>query len=139
MRKEDIPFSARVLIRFLAVIVVVGISDSARGAGETTSPWPSWRHDLSNTGAAPDSDYPTTADVRWKVDRSDRPDIPGLPAAAGGPLVVYSVTLDPLMTHSRSTTNLNLTEQEKEDLVAFLKTFTDTSILNNPEFSNPFE
>jgi len=53
--------------------------------------------------------------------------------------VLYSVTLDPLMTHSRTTTNLNLTEQEKEDLVAFLKTLTDTSILNNPEFSNPFE
>ena len=53
--------------------------------------------------------------------------------------VLYSVTLDPLMAHSRTTTKLYLTEQEKEDLIAFLKTLTDTSILNNPEFSNPFE
>jgi cytochrome c peroxidase len=30
-----------------------------------------------------------------------------------------------------------LTQTEKEDLVAFLKTFTDTEFINNPEFSNP--
>jgi cytochrome c peroxidase len=32
---------------------------------------------------------------------------------------------------------LNLTVQEKADLVAFLKTFTDQSILTNPAFSDP--
>lgn len=32
-----------------------------------------------------------------------------------------------------------LTEQQKQDLIAFLKTLTDESFINNPEFSNPFE
>lgn len=31
-----------------------------------------------------------------------------------------------------------LTEQNKRDLIAFLKTLTDTSFVNNPAFSNPF-
>lgn len=31
-----------------------------------------------------------------------------------------------------------LTEQDKIDLVAFLKTLTDTAFLHNPKFSNPF-
>ncbi len=54
----------------------------------TNDPWPSWRHDLLNTAAAPDSGYPTTAEILWSVHRSDRPDKPGTPAAAGGPVVV---------------------------------------------------
>ena len=32
-----------------------------------------------------------------------------------------------------------LTEQQKQDLIAFLKTLTDESFLTNPAFSNPFE
>ena len=32
-----------------------------------------------------------------------------------------------------------LTEQNKQDLIAFLNMLTDTTFLNNPEFSNPFE
>lgn len=34
---------------------------------------------------------------------------------------------------------VNLTEREKQDLINFLKTFTDTTFVNNPRFSNPFE
>ncbi len=34
---------------------------------------------------------------------------------------------------------VDLTERQKEDLIAFLETFTDTSFVNNPRFSNPFE
>ncbi|WP_028602769.1 methanobactin export MATE transporter MbnM [Ottowia thiooxydans] len=33
---------------------------------------------------------------------------------------------------------IQITEQDKSDLVAFLKTLTDTSALNNPRFSDPF-
>lgn len=32
-----------------------------------------------------------------------------------------------------------LTEENKQDMIAFLKTLTDTSFINNPAFSNPFE
>ncbi len=38
-----------------------------------------------------------------------------------------------------SITQLNLTEYEKQALVAFLHTFTDTSYYSNPAFANPFE
>jgi len=34
-------------------------------AGATDYPWPSWRHDLQNTGAVPDSGYPTTLKLLW--------------------------------------------------------------------------
>lgn len=34
---------------------------------------------------------------------------------------------------------VNLTEQEKQDLISFLETFTDTSFVNNPQYSNPFQ
>jgi len=47
-----------------------------------------------------------------------------------------SPTLDPLMKNVG--VGLNLTNQEKADLVAFLKTFTDSSFINNPKFRNPF-
>jgi len=30
-----------------------------------------------------------------------------------------------------------LTEDEKQDLVAFLRTFTDEEFANNPDFSDP--
>lgn len=41
--------------------------------------------------------------------------------------------VDPLMRP------LGLNEQDKSDLIAFLKTFTDSTFLSNPEFGNPFE
>jgi len=33
---------------------------------------------------------------------------------------------------------LGLTEEQKSDLIAFLRTLTDTAAINNPELSNPF-
>ena len=36
------------------------------------------------------------------------------------------------------TVGIDLTDQEKADLVAFLRTLTDRSFLTNPRFSNPF-
>lgn len=46
-----------------------------------------------------------------------------------------SSTIDPLMKHVG--TGLNLTAQEKSDLVAFLKCLTDYSLISNTNYSNP--
>jgi cytochrome c peroxidase len=46
-----------------------------------------------------------------------------------------SSTIDPLMKHVG--TGLNLSTQEKEALIAFLLTLTDTEFLSNPAFSAP--
>jgi cytochrome c peroxidase len=47
-----------------------------------------------------------------------------------------SATVDPLMKHVG--TGLNLSAQDKAELVAFLKTFTDSTFITNPAYSNPF-
>lgn len=54
---------------------------------------------------------------------------------------VYTTsTLDPILTGDGEEYGyeLNLTEEEKEALVAFLKTFTDEAVLTDPSLSNPF-
>jgi len=48
-----------------------------------------------------------------------------------------SPTVDALMRFSSG--GLHLDAQDKEDLINFLKCFTDTTFINNEEFSNPFE
>lgn len=48
-----------------------------------------------------------------------------------------SATLDPALEQTRAT-GLFLDAQEKTDLVAFLKTLTDQTLINNAEYSNPF-
>ena len=59
MSKKILTVSFISLISLLILIVMLMSTDFALGAGATTYPWPSWRHDLSNTAAAPDSGYPT--------------------------------------------------------------------------------
>lgn len=49
--------------------------------------------------------------------------------------VQQSSTLDPIMLQRGP---LNLTEQEKEALIAFLKTFSDPAFLTDPAHANPF-
>jgi cytochrome c peroxidase len=49
----------------------------------------------------------------------------------------FSSTIDPLMKFVHQG-GVKLTPQEKNDLIAFLKTLTDTSFTSNPEFSDPF-
>jgi cytochrome c peroxidase len=51
--------------------------------------------------------------------------------------VKHSETLDPIMTKAGKENGLGLSTQDKADLVAFLKTLTDTTFVNNPKFSNP--
>jgi len=47
-----------------------------------------------------------------------------------------SPTVDPLMKHIGS--GLNLTNQDKADLIAFLNTFTDSTFINEPNYRSPF-
>jgi cytochrome c peroxidase len=48
-----------------------------------------------------------------------------------------SPTLDPAL-HQTIATGLRLTEQNKADIIAFLKTLTDENLINNKAFSSPF-
>lgn len=48
-----------------------------------------------------------------------------------------SVNIDPLMTLPYKENGLQLTQQDKDDLLLFLKTFTDTAYIHNPELSKP--
>lgn len=50
---------------------------------------------------------------------------------------MQSNNVDALMRYNDG--GYNFTELEKMQLVAFLKTLTDTNFVNNPDFSNPFE
>ncbi len=47
-----------------------------------------------------------------------------------------SPTLDPLMVHGGN--SFNWTKLEKQQLLAFLKTLSDTSFINNPDFKSPW-
>ena len=51
--------------------------------------------------------------------------------------VKQSSTLDPIFSKPNHLFGLQLTTQQKADLVAFLKTLTDTTFINNPALSHP--
>ncbi len=51
--------------------------------------------------------------------------------------VKHSPTLDPIMTKPSKIYGLGLTQTEKQDLVAFLKTLTDTIFIHNPLLQKP--
>ncbi len=51
--------------------------------------------------------------------------------------LIWSSTIDPMMKKAHQG-GVHLTAEEKLDLISFLKTFSDTSFINNPDFSNPF-
>ncbi len=51
--------------------------------------------------------------------------------------IVWSPTIDPLMKKVNQG-GVQMTQQEKNNLIAFLKTLTDTTFTTNPELSNPF-
>ena len=52
--------------------------------------------------------------------------------------VKWSSTIDPLMKKVEQG-GIQLNDDEKESLMAFLKTLTDTTFINNPEYADPFE
>ncbi len=51
--------------------------------------------------------------------------------------IVSSSTLDPALANTM-TTGLMLSAQDKEDLVNFLKTLTDNTLITNPAYKTPF-
>ena len=51
--------------------------------------------------------------------------------------VKWSATIDPLMKKVHRG-GVHLSSEERSNLLAFLKTFSDTTFLNNTNFSNPF-
>ena len=52
--------------------------------------------------------------------------------------LVSSTTIDPALEYTRTNGGLMLTQQDKDDLVAFLKTLTDETMLTDEQFSSPF-
>ncbi|MFW5761194.1 MAG: cytochrome-c peroxidase, partial [Cyclobacteriaceae bacterium] len=50
--------------------------------------------------------------------------------------VKFTKYTDPLMNHEGG---INLTESEREDLIAFLYTLTDSTFITNEAYSNPFK
>lgn len=52
--------------------------------------------------------------------------------------IKQSETIDPAIENTRDK-GLMLSDQDKKDLVAFLKTLTDRSLITNLEYSDPFE
>ena len=53
--------------------------------------------------------------------------------------VLMGPALDPLLIAPNNTPlQLNLTNRDKQDLIAFLKTLTDNKSLSDPKYSNPF-
>jgi outer membrane protein assembly factor BamB len=90
-KDKEVSMGRNKLIRIIltAVVVVTGLSAAVliQKAGATTYPWLSWRHDLQNTGAAPDSGYPTAATVLWNKTRTPEPPL-GTPARCTTPVVV---------------------------------------------------
>ncbi len=50
-----------------------------------------------------------------------------------------SSTIDPALIYPLNSGGLQLTNEDKRDLIAFLKTLTDEVMLTNQEYSNPFE
>jgi outer membrane protein assembly factor BamB len=78
------------LIAFISLTMMLVIPHTTRADGPTIESWPSFRHDLSNTGAAPGSGYPGTDPPNrlWMVDREERSFVPGTAAGSRGPIVV---------------------------------------------------
>jgi outer membrane protein assembly factor BamB len=87
MSKKVVPIFSLSLITLATVMLLLLTYNSANATGPTTNPWPSFRHDLLNSGAATGSGYPTTADKLWMVDREERSYGEGA-AGARGPIVV---------------------------------------------------
>lgn len=51
--------------------------------------------------------------------------------------VQFSSTLDPIMTKPGKENGLNLTAQDKADLISFLEALTDSTFISNPALSHP--
>ena len=72
MSRKIVPISSPSLIALATVVLLLLTLNSASATGPTTNPWPSFRHDLLNSGAATDSGYPDTLNILWSIDREAR-------------------------------------------------------------------
>lgn len=52
--------------------------------------------------------------------------------------MVMSATIDPALIYPLNNGGLQLSDQDIQDLVAFLHTLTDETLITNPAFANPF-
>ena len=87
MSNKRVPLFSLSCIVFTIVSLALLSVHSVFAAGFTADPWPSFRHDLLNSGAATDSTYPDTLNVLWSIDREERSWGEG-PSGSRGPLVV---------------------------------------------------
>lgn len=53
--------------------------------------------------------------------------------------VQMSERLSPVLNDFGQPLRLNLSEEDKAALEAFLNTFTDTKLVNDPKFADPFQ
>ncbi len=89
MSKKMQPTSFVLLLSLLISGAMLMTADNAFATGATTHAWPSFRHDLLNSGAAADSGYPATATKLWMINREPRAWDPAhKPADSRGPSVV---------------------------------------------------
>ena len=58
------------LLMFTGLLIVMGFSVALTVQEAGATDWPSWRHDLQNTGAVSDSGYPTTLKLLWDKTRT---------------------------------------------------------------------
>ncbi|MDQ1265560.1 MAG: cytochrome c peroxidase, partial [Bacteroidota bacterium] len=58
-------------------------------------------------------------------------------ATLEGVLEIYNMGGHPWLTRDTLIKPLNLSKEEIVDLIAFLKSLTDTEFLNNPKFMKP--
>ena len=52
--------------------------------------------------------------------------------------MVMSATIDPALIYPLNNGGLQLSDQDIQDLVAFLHTLTDETLITNPAFAIPF-
>jgi len=89
MSKKMQPTSFFLLLSLLISGAMLMAADNAFATGATTHAWPSFRHDLLNSGAATGSGYPATAAKLWMINREPRSWDPAhKPADSRGPSVV---------------------------------------------------
>ena len=80
----------RVVRQFLTVVFLACVFSALLTipvTWATNYPWLSWRHDLQNTGAAPDFGYPIKPKLLWEQTRNNEPPL-GTPARCSTPIVV---------------------------------------------------
>src|SRR4030042_4416357 len=87
MSKKIEPISFIFFIAFFISGAIFMTADNTLATGATTHAWPSFRHDLLNSGSATGSGHPPTPTILWSKNRENLTFGSG-PASARGPVVV---------------------------------------------------